>query len=870
MNSQFKLWFAAAALAVTAAAPATAKTISPDEALARLRTEDTPGVVGMPASQASQMKLAYTMRTASGIDRPAIYVFSNGNAPGFCITPADDAFPALLGFSATSSFDSTNISPEFKWWLSQYESEMEWMKANGMTYEAPADDSLGAAINPLMTTLWNQNQPFNDLTPTINGVHTMTGCGATAMAQVIKYHNYPAKAKGYITYKWENEKKNLSLNLATVPLDWDNMIDNYNYSYTPEQGTAVANLMKACGYSLSMNYGLYASGASSYAFADALRKYFDYDPAAHSINRNFMSLMEWERSIYAEIAAKRPVIITGQSPSGGHAFVCDGYQGNHFFHINWGWGGYQDGYFLLSMLNPASGGIGGSAGGYNSLQTAVLGIKPNAGGKLAPAEVYCNGDFGYGGVDESDGSLQFVATYENGGYFYNLSSQTFVGNVGIIVEQQNGKSVDYPYDFEATLKPGEGVGYIPVASGNKPAAGKYNIYPAYRTGTTGALSKMPVREGCNPYIVMTVDDAGKVTFANAPVQTESPEIKVVSFTVKDQTVYSKYPVSVNVGVQNLSKATAYTGAIFMQLVKDNQVEATRELYAALWPEETFNVQGAVIFSVEAGEYEVRFTDNRGNQIGSGYNMTIVDGKPSDLYSHVKIMGIWPTEFQADNEYTLRAQIFNDYAADIIIPVTIRITDTNGSTVREFTINRMEFPASSNLTYEINGFPTSFGKGKFFMSFLNETHELSEPFEITVGDPATAISLGKSEVEIEIEKSYTFTPEITPADAVVNLTWKSSNPNVATVNGNGTVLALKKGTAEITVTDSYSNLSAKCTVKVIDNASVSAIESEGAVILSVTDAAGNAVADVRTAAELRDLPAGIYIVRTDKGTYKVVR
>lgn len=870
MNSHSRLWLAAAALSAMAAVPATAKTISPDEALARLRTEDTPGVVGMPASQASQMKLAYTMRTASGIDRPAIYVFSNGKAPGFCITPADDTFPALLGFSATSSFDAANISPELKWWLSQYESEMEWMNANGMTYEAPADDSLGAAVNPLMTTLWNQNQPFNDLTPTINGVHTMTGCGATAMAQVIKYHNYPAKAQGFINYEWENEKKHLSLNFSSVPLDWNNMIDNYNYSYTAEQGTAVANLMKACGYSLRMNYGLQASGASSYAFAEALRKYFDYDPAVHSINRNFMSLIDWERSIYSEIAARRPVIITGQSPSGGHAFVCDGYQGDHYFHINWGWGGYQDGYFLLSMLNPASGGIGGSAGGYNSLQTAVLGIKPNAGGAISPAEIYCNGNFGYAGPDKSDGDLQFVATYENGGYFYNLSSQTFIGNVGIIVEPEGGTPVDYPYNYEATLEPGEGVGYIPVTPGDKPAAGKYNIYPAYRQGTTGPLSKMPVREGCNPYIVMTVDDAGKVTFANAPVQTEYPEIKVVSFTVKDQTVYRKYPVSVSVGIQNLSKTTAYSGPIYMQLFKDNQLQATRELFASVWPDETFNVQGAVVFSAEAGEYEVRFTNDRGTEIGSGYTMTIADGKPSDLYSHVKILGIWPTEFQADDEYTLRAQIFNDYAADIIIPVTIRIKDTNGSTVREFTINRMEFPASSNLTYTINGFPTTFGKGKFFMSFLNETHELSEPFEITVGDPATAISLGKSEVEIEIEKSYTFTPEITPADAVVDLTWKSSDPDVATVNGNGTVLALKKGTAEITVTDSYSNLSAKCTVKVIDNASVSAIESEGAVILSVTDAAGNTVADVRTAAELRDLPAGIYIVRTDKGTYKIVR
>ena len=130
------------------------------------------------------------------------------------------------------------------------------------------------------------------------------------------------------------------------------MIDSYNGSYTDEQAAAVAYLMKACGYSCDMAYTPNSSGALSINAAKALFENFKYNPNLQYLNRDYLSATEWENIIYAELAAKRPVLYGGRSSSVGHEFVCDGYDGNGYFHFNWGWGGMSDGYFLLDALNP--------------------------------------------------------------------------------------------------------------------------------------------------------------------------------------------------------------------------------------------------------------------------------------------------------------------------------------------------------------------------------------------------------------------------------------------------------------------------------------------------------------------------------------
>lgn len=187
----------------------------------------------------------------------------------------------------------------------------------------------------------------------------MTGCVATAMAQVINYHKYPEKGIGSNSYTTTTSGLSVSFNFGATTFDWDNMADIYSLSSTAEQKTAVATLMKACGVSVNMDYGTGASGAMSAFVPAALVNYFGYDKATAYRERIWFSGQEWEDLVYNELATVGPVYYGGTTARNeGHAFVCDGYRADGFFHINWGWGGQSNGYFRLSALDPSSHGIG--------------------------------------------------------------------------------------------------------------------------------------------------------------------------------------------------------------------------------------------------------------------------------------------------------------------------------------------------------------------------------------------------------------------------------------------------------------------------------------------------------------------------------
>lgn len=220
--------------------------------------------------------------------------------------------------------------------------------------------------------------------------HCATGCVATSMAQVMKYHEWPAQATQDIpSYAWYNYDMPL---LTPVTFDWNNMLLDYSYGYTDDETTAVATLMMYCGYSLNMDYGP-ESGTFTEAVAYALKAYFDYNNSTQYIHRNYYTYTNWINIIYNELNQGRPVVYGGSSSTGGHSFVCDGYQGEDYFHINWGWSGSCDGYFKLAALDPYMQGIGGSSSkdGYHFNQETIVGIqKPTDTGTvldIAPNDI---------------------------------------------------------------------------------------------------------------------------------------------------------------------------------------------------------------------------------------------------------------------------------------------------------------------------------------------------------------------------------------------------------------------------------------------------------------------------------------------------
>lgn len=324
-----------------------------------------------------------------------LYVFSLGEQGGFIIVSNDDRTLPILGFSENGTLDMENMSDEQRAWLQGYADEIVWLQQHNYG-EAPSDtfpqipfgtlrQTRGGShaketIEPLVTASWNQRSPYNDLCPEYApGKKAVTGCVATAMAQVMNYHKWPvAETISIPGYRDGYGVDHLPLEATTF--DWGNMLDSYNGSETAEQNTAVAELMLYCGFSVEMNYGP-SSGSYIIKVAPALKNYFDYNSTATYISRSSYSNDKWEDIIYHELASKRPVLYGGQSTGGGHAFVCDGYRHEYatdYFHINWGWGGKSDEYYVLSVLDPYSGqGIGGSSsnGGFYFGQEAVIGIQ---------------------------------------------------------------------------------------------------------------------------------------------------------------------------------------------------------------------------------------------------------------------------------------------------------------------------------------------------------------------------------------------------------------------------------------------------------------------------------------------------------------
>jgi len=346
------------------------------------------------------------MKQVSGL-----YVFNMADHGGYVIVSNDDRALPILGFSDRGSIDPDNMPTNMRAWLQGYADQITWLKAQGTSTTKPAAAAPALrrthstdAIAPMLTTRWNQLEPFNDLVPDFSSERKCaTGCVATAMAQVMYYHKWPQQTTEAIP---AYTMKSTSISLPSLPVttfDWNNMVDEYLGHYDPATGyfypkeapteaqrTAVATLMKYCGYAVKMDYGR-ESGAYSTDIAPALTKYFNYNAETTQIvYRRYYSANRWADIIYHELANGRPVIYGGQtSGQEGHQFVCDGYRyegGTDFFHINWGWGGVSDNYFVLSALDPDEQGSGGSASGegYRYQQDATIGVqKPTEHGTTA-------------------------------------------------------------------------------------------------------------------------------------------------------------------------------------------------------------------------------------------------------------------------------------------------------------------------------------------------------------------------------------------------------------------------------------------------------------------------------------------------------
>ena len=334
---------------------------------------------------------------ATPADFSQCYLFIGADSNGFVLVSADDCVRPVLAYSRSERFSTENLPQHICHWLTAYQTNIaalvedgavasskvqaEWQNFLGTKYHFVRDTTVG----PLMTTRWNQSYPYYLQCPYSipDSAYSVTGCVATATAQVMKYWNHPAVGRG--SHSYSSNFGTLSARFDTTHYDWAHMPDSPNWLSSDQERNAVAQLMFHVGVAVDMDYSPHSSGAhvasggdvSFISSENALKNFFRYNQGLFSVAKIDYSDTEWDSLLTAELDASRPMIVSGSDGHGGHAFVIDGYDSLGFFHVNWGWGGYCDGFYTLDSLNPDGSGIGGnSTNGYNNDVCVLLHVYP--------------------------------------------------------------------------------------------------------------------------------------------------------------------------------------------------------------------------------------------------------------------------------------------------------------------------------------------------------------------------------------------------------------------------------------------------------------------------------------------------------------
>ncbi|HQO09153.1 MAG TPA: C10 family peptidase [Clostridiales bacterium] len=309
----------------------------------------------------------------------AFYAF-NFKSGGFVLIAADDASVPVLGYSLNGIFEADKEKANISFWLELYSKAIKEIRNKQLSSEPVSQEwknilsgnittKSSKAVEPLLSTTWNQSPIYNNYCPLDGGSLSVVGCVATAMAQIMNYHQYPEVGKSSSSY--EVLGQTLSANYYLSKYNWDMMPNAISSGSSSDQIHEVAQISYHAGVAVEMDYGADGSGASSEDVPYALETYFKYNTSAIHEYRSSYTSTNWKNMLMDQIDRSLPVYYSGQGTDGGHAFVCDGYQDASYYHFNWGWGGSADGYYHIDNLNP-----GGST--FNEWQAVVREIKPKS------------------------------------------------------------------------------------------------------------------------------------------------------------------------------------------------------------------------------------------------------------------------------------------------------------------------------------------------------------------------------------------------------------------------------------------------------------------------------------------------------------
>lgn len=711
-----------AAMAATGILSVQANVLTPEQALSRAIGSNAPAA-------ADSRENGYTLRhivTEADSQLSALYIFTPARGAGYLIVSADDAAEPILGYSDKGHFEGDAIPPAMEWWLSEYARQIEAGRSGPSTLAI--ERPVRAAIGEMVTTTWNQDAPYNAMCPVYNGQRSVTGCVATAMAQVVNYHKWPATGVGTYQYFYNNGW--ISLDFSKINFDWENMLPTYAGGIgTASQKNAVAQLMYACGVSVEMSYSPAESGAADVLVAGALVDHFNYDKGVRYAERDYFGLLAWEDFIYSQLRDYGPIQYSGSGAAGGHSFVCDGYSADGFFHFNWGWGGISDGYFLLTALNPLMQGIGGAASGYNYDQAVIANIrKPRAG-----SQMYLNLMMDQGFYVEP---IKTTATKPGdnvkvGGRIINYSISTASGSLGIKYVNNETQEVKYSsvgYRFSIPYLSAQGGYTSQIPAGLR--TGSYTLTPVM-CDTDGVWRDLPVKLSTVQKSVMTVKN-GVCTFEE--VFDGSLEVNDVTLLTP---IYLGNMFHLTATAHNPGD-TEFVGKIVPTLASGRTPIAKADpLSVDLLPGESYDIDFTGIFNhfsssslPDAGTYTLYMVKEATNEIVS-------KGIEVELHAVPENTVIDITEFSLEGDlnhidpsslkFTVKASCTEGYFGRYLTVVVFPYTFGNVSSVGFFTSPDIFLAAGDETTFTTGGIFAAGEPGKTYFAMVYDGQEQLTPF-----------------------------------------------------------------------------------------------------------------------------------------------
>ena len=666
---------------------------------------------------ADGLSLTYQAQASSSKGKAApaanafYYVFNNTEQGGFVIVSGDDATEQILGYSDTGTFDSENIPASMKELLDGYQQEINYAREKGLskaktTETTEQEETARQVITPLITSVWNQRTPYNIQCLTTDYQQAVTGCVATALAQVMYYHKWPQSATTAIP------AYNTYAELPATTFDWGNMLLAYT-EYGAESDVlknAVATLNVYCGHAVQMEYGTSESGASTSMIPNALKSYFGYANNATQIYRSDCTPSEWAERIYHELLHQRPVIYSANTSSGsGHAFVCDGYDGNGLFHINWGWGGLSDGYFRLQALNPNAQGTGGSSGngGYSLNQSVIVGISPTVVNDISES----GDDFLASGVESNDIKMADSSWQEiaGGETTVSYSPQRGFYNLYILYSYRRVNE-ESAYDVGIGLFKGEELveaftlaenyeGGSNIISTRGSQLSSFGMGLVDGTYVMKGIDRPTGTDEWNPSIGSDVSYIS-VEISNGNVTTKKTvveKMKQIELVKVEQDCSSANPMKLNAYVKNTGEVN-YNGTLYLRC--DDRLVAFEGIYLASGEEDYVTF----VFGATAGSHQIVIAEN-----GSGNNPLYSDNFMLEGLSAQPELTVVSDEVKNQSENNIYGTLFegsvtlkNATTTDYNNQLMIRLWKSKeGSSTGTFGIykeyRKLSIPAGATLT-----------------------------------------------------------------------------------------------------------------------------------------------------------------------------